>query len=106
MKECHYRFHTGALLLLENALDEWTDSVVQQSLARGASFVASRTDTTDLGLWFLHDSLEGSTAMMNEMLKQTGSIAKGFGAWKPSRVLGKSPTNKVILNTHGTPPLR
>jgi hypothetical protein len=100
MKECHYRFHAGALLLLENALDEWTDSLVQQSLARGASFVASRTDTTDLGLWFLHDSLEGSAEMMNEMLKQTGSIAKGFGAWKPSRALGKSPTNKMILNTH------
>ena len=93
--ESHYRFHTGALLLLETALEEWPDDVIRGSLERGASFIASRTDRTDLGVWFLHDSLEDSPEAMDEMLKQTG-----VGAWKPSRVLGKSPTNKMILNTH------
>jgi hypothetical protein len=100
LNECHYRFHNGAVLLLENACDEWADGVVRESLAKGAAFVASRTDETALGLWFLHDSLEDSAEAMDEMYRQTGSIVPGFGAWKPSRVLGKSPTNKMILNTH------
>ena len=98
--ECHYRFHNGALLLLENACDEWTDGLVRESLAKGAEFIASRTDETALGLWFLHDSLEDSADAMDAMYKQTGSIVPGFGAWKPSHTLGKSPTNKMILNTH------
>lgn len=98
--ECHYRFHTGALLLLENALDEWDDPLVSASLARGIEFVCAQTDQTDLGVWFLHDSLEASPEAQDEMFRQTGKIAKGFGAWKPSRMLGKSPANKLILNTH------
>lgn len=98
--ESHYRFHCGALLLLENALDEWEDATTRESLARGAAFVASKTDQTDLGLWFLHDSLEASVEAQNEMFRQTGTIAKGFGAWRPSRILGKSLPNKLILNTH------
>jgi hypothetical protein len=98
--ECHYRFHNGALSLLENALDEWDDAAVRESLARGAAFVAARTDKTDLGLWFLHDSLEESAAAMDAMYRQTGTLVPGFGAWKPTRFLGKSPTNKMILNTH------
>jgi len=100
LKECHYRFHNGALQLLENALDEWDDEVVRASLVRGAAFVASRTDHTDIGLWFMHDSLEGNPDSMDEMQRQTGSIVKGFGAWRPTFMLGKSATNKMILNTH------
>jgi hypothetical protein len=100
LNECHYRFHNGALLLLENACDEWTEGLVRESLAKGAAFIASRTDETTLGLWFLHDSLEDSAEAMDAMYRQTGSIVPGFGAWKPSRILGKSPTNKMILNTH------
>jgi len=100
MNECHYRFHNGALLLLENAADEWRDDAVSTALRRGVEFVVSHTDRTDLGLWFLHDSLEESTEALDAMHAQTGALAKGFGAWKPSRMLGKSPTNKMILNTH------
>jgi hypothetical protein len=100
LNECHYRFHNGALLLLENACDEWTDGLVRESLAKGTEFIASRRDETALGLWFLHDSLEDSAEAMDAMYRQTGSIVPGFGAWKPSRILGKSPTNKMILNTH------
>lgn len=98
--ECHYRFHNGALLLLENALDEWDDNAIRTSLAKGATFIASRVDKTDLGLWFLHDSLEESAESMNEMYRQTGALVKNFGAWKPTYMLGKSSTNKMILNTH------
>ncbi len=100
MKECHYRFHNGALLLLENALDEWPDDVLREALRKGASFVASHRDQTEVGSWFLHDSLEESPEKLEEMFKQTGSLVKGFGAWKSSNFLGKSGTNKMILNTH------
>lgn len=98
--ECHMRFMAGALLLLENALDEWPDDAVRTALARGMEFLAKRTDRTDLGLWFLHDSVEESASAMDEMHRQTGAIVKNHGAWRPSQFLGKSATNKMILNTH------
>lgn len=98
--ECHVRFMAGALLLLENALDEWPDDAMRAALGRGVDFIAARTDRTDLGLWYLHDSVEESAEAMNEMHRQTGAIVKHFGAWTPSRFLGKSATNKMILNTH------
>ncbi|HRP94663.1 MAG TPA: hypothetical protein PL143_00295 [Rhodocyclaceae bacterium] len=100
MNECHLRFMAGALLLLENALDEWPDETVRAALARGIAFAAAQTDQTELGLWFLHDSLEQSATAMDEMHRQNRSLVRHFGAWKPSRLLGKSPTNKMILNTH------
>jgi hypothetical protein len=99
LMEWHARFHAGALLLLESALEERDDPVVRQSLARGAAFAASRTDRTDLGLWFLHDSLEQSAEAMQEMVRQMVQRT-GAGGWKPSRMLGKSATNKMVLNTH------
>lgn len=98
--ECHVRFMAGALLLLENALDEWPGDSVRAALERGVDFVAGRTDRTDLGHWFLHDTVEESAEAMDEMRRQTGAIVKGHGAWVPRRFLGKSATNKLILNTH------
>jgi hypothetical protein len=98
--ECHVRFMAGAMLLLGNALDDWPDDAVRAALARGADFIAARADRTDLGLWFLHDSVEESAEAMDEMHRQTGAIVKNHGAWRPSRFLGKSATNKMILNTH------
>lgn len=98
--ECHVRFMAGALLLLENALDEWPDDAVRAALTRGVDFIAARADRTDLGLWFLHDSVEESAEAMDDMHRQTGAIVRHFGAWTPSRFLGKSATNKMILNTH------
>lgn len=100
MNECHVRFMAGALLLLENALVDWPDDAARAALARGVEFIAARSDRTDLGLWILHDSVEESAEAMDEMHRQTGAIVKHFGAWTPSRFLGKSPTNKMILNTH------
>jgi len=92
--ESHYRFHNGAMLLLEAALKEGPDKVVSKALEKAAHFISRTTDDTDLGLWFLHDSLEENADMMLELCEQTGST------WIPARTLGKSPTNKLILNTH------
>ncbi|MDX2419356.1 MAG: hypothetical protein QNK19_17995 [Xanthomonadales bacterium] len=94
LMESHYRFHNGAMLLLQAALKERPDEVVGKSLARAAHYISCHTDNTDLGLWFLHDSLEEDAEMMRELCRQTGST------WIPARTLGKSPTNKLILNTH------
>lgn len=92
--ESHFRFHNGAMLLLEAALKERPDEVAEKSLERAAQFISRCTDKTDIGLWFLHDSLEENAEMMRELCQQTGST------WIPARTLGKSPTNKLILNTH------
>jgi hypothetical protein len=92
--ESHYRFHNGAMLLLEAALRERPDELTSKSLEQAAHFISRTTDKTDLGLWFLHDSLEENEDMMRDLCKQTGST------WIPARTLGKSPTNKLILNTH------
>jgi hypothetical protein len=94
LMESHYRFHNGAMLLLEAALKEQPDEVVSKALERAAHFISLQTDKTDLGLWFLHDSLEENAETMRALCRQTGST------WIPARTLGKSPTNKLILNTH------
>lgn len=90
MMECHFRFHNGAMLLLAAALEEGEDAVVRASLQKAAAFIAGRTDRTDLGPWFLHDSLEESSDTM----------ARSGSRWTPSRELGKSPSTKMVLNTH------
>jgi len=92
--ESHYRFHNGAMLLMEAALKEGPDEVISNALKQAAHFISETTDNTDLGLWFLHDSTEESEDMMRALCRQTGS------SWIPARTLGKSPTNKLILNTH------
>jgi hypothetical protein len=88
--ESHYRLHNGAVLLLEAALEERPDKMVRQALTDAAAYTARHTDETDLGLWFLHDSLEEDL----DLLHRSGSRLV------PSRLLGKSPANKLILNTH------
>jgi hypothetical protein len=88
--ESHYRLHNGAVLLLEAALEERPDDTVKLALERAAAYTARHTDQTSLGLWFLHDSLEEDL----ELLRKSGSRLI------PSRVLGKSPATKLILNTH------
>lgn len=92
--ESHYRFHNGAMLTLEAALKEHPDKVVSDALKRGAEFIAQKTDNTELGLWFLHDSLEDDVEMMEEMCRVNGSN------WIKAPILGKSVTNKLIFNTH------
>jgi len=94
LMESHYRFHNGAMLLMTAALREKPDDIVSKALERAAHYISSHTDNTDLGLWFLHDSLEEDADMMRKLCEQTGAT------WIPARTLGKSPTNKMILNTH------
>ena len=88
--ESHYRLHNGAVLLLEAALEERPDDSVRTALDKAAAFTARHTDRISLGLWFLHDSLEEDI----DLLRRSGS------ALIPSRVLGKYPGTKLVLNTH------
>jgi hypothetical protein len=88
--ESHYRLHNGALLLLEAACEEGAGDLVHAALGKAAAYTARHTDNTSLGLWFLHDSLEEDL----DLLHKSGSRLI------PSRVLGKSPATKLILNTH------
>jgi hypothetical protein len=94
LMESHYRLHNSAMLMLEAGQEEAPDDTIRQALEKAAVFLVSCTDRTDIGLWFLHDSLEASAETMEEMRRQTRT------PWIPSRALGKSPTNKLILNTH------
>ena len=91
LMESHFRLHNAGVQLLEAALEEGPDDVVRSALARAVSFVATKADKTDVGLWFLHDALEESVEKAN---------AKEAPPWTPTRVLGASPANKLILNTH------
>lgn len=94
LMESHYRLHNSAMAVLEAGLDEFGDEAIRNALVRAAQFLSTCTDRTDLGPWFLHDSLERSEDAMEAMRAQTNT------PWIPSRTLGKSPTNKLILNTH------
>ncbi len=58
--------------------------------SRAASVLSRCTDKTDIGLWFLHDSLEHSV----EMLEESGI------PWGPSSEFGKFLATKMVLNTH------
>jgi hypothetical protein len=88
--ETHFRFQSAAMLMLAAELEQAPDQTVRTALARAAGFIASRADRTDIGLWFLHDSLEES----EELLTKSGA------RWVASRELGKAPATKMILNTH------
>lgn len=91
LMESHFRLHTAGLLVLEAALEEAPDPAVRQALDAAAAFLAGRTDRTDIGTWFLHDALEESAERAS---------ADGAPPWEPTKILGASPTNKLILNTH------
>jgi hypothetical protein len=88
--ESHFRMHNGAVLLMAAALEERPDRRVRDALEKAAAFTSRHADETSLGLWFLHDSLEEDI----DLLRKSGSRLI------PSRVLGKSPATKMILNTH------
>ncbi len=94
LMEAHLRLHNAAMLILEAGLEESGDPALRDGLARATEFLLRHTDRTDIGLWFLHDSLETSAENMEIMREQTRT------PWIPSRTLGKSPCNKLILNTH------
>jgi hypothetical protein len=88
--ECHARLHCGGIHLLAAALEESGDPVARRALERAVAFVAKLTDETAIGAWFLHDTLELSGETMDQ----------GPFPWRRSRVLGKSESNMLVLNTH------
>jgi hypothetical protein len=88
--EAHLRLNGSAIHLLMDSLDERDDPAVRQALERAVSFVSRHRDETAVGAWFLHDSLELTEAAMK----------KTPFRWQASRVLGKSVSNMLVLNTH------
>lgn len=88
--ESHYRLHCSAMHMLMDALDEKEDPFVRKALERAAAFLSGQTDELDAGEWFLHDELEHSVEALRE----------GPFRWLPSRALGKSEPNMLVLNTH------
>ncbi len=88
--ESHYRLHAGAMHMLSAYYQETGEPVVGASLERAATFAAGRTERLDIGIWYLHDSLEANSE----------SIQKYPFRIEPSRALGKSFNNLLVLNTH------
>lgn len=87
--ESHFRLHCSAMHLMMDALSERDDPTVRVALARAMHFISDKRDATDIGVWFFHDELECSEA---------GMVRAPF-KWWPSRALGKSPQNMLVLNT-------
>ena len=88
--EAHLRLHGSAIHLLLDSLDECRDATVERALSRAVEFTCRHKDETSIGTWFLHDSLE---------LSEEGMKKSPF-RWLPTRALGKSPSNMLVLNTH------
>lgn len=88
--ESHYRLHAGGMHMLAAYFEETRDAVVGDALQKAAGFAAARTDRLDSGMWYLHDSLEQN----KETLRQYPF------RYAPSRALGKSESNLLVLNTH------
>ena len=66
LMESHYRLHNSAMSVLEAGLEEYGDESIRVALAKAASFLSTCTDHTDIGTWFLHDSLERSVEAMED----------------------------------------
>jgi hypothetical protein len=91
LMESHFRLHTAGLLVLAAAYEEAPEPAIGRALEAAAAFLAQKTDRTEAGLWFLHDALEESVER---------AMAKDAPRWAPTRMLGASAANKLILNTH------
>lgn len=88
--ESHYRLHAGGMHMLAAFYEETQDPTVRKALRKAANFAASRTDRLRVGVWYLHDSLE----------ENVKSLEKYPFRYAPSRVLGKTESNLLVLNTH------
>jgi len=88
--ESHFRLHCSGMHLLMDVLDERQDLVVRSALEHAADYLSRQTDKLDTGVWFLHDELEHSVETMRN----------GPFRWIPSRALGKSESNMLVLNSH------
>ncbi len=90
LMEEHLRLSCGGLHLLAAAAEEEGAPALNEALRQGAAHLARQTDQIDSGSWLLHDSLERSES----------DLSQGPFTWVSSRVLGKSPSNMLVLNTH------
>jgi hypothetical protein len=88
--ESHFRLQASAMHLMMDALADYPSPEIGDSLSRAAAFLSRGRDTLDCGVWFLHDELE-----LNEE-----AMAQAPFSWVRTRVLGKSPANMLVLNTH------
>ncbi|RIZ71940.1 MAG: hypothetical protein D0530_01415 [Methylococcales bacterium] len=88
--ECHYRLHTSGVHLLMDEFQRTGCPQVKASLQKAVEFLSKTTDQLDCGIWFLHDSLELSEQAMNS----------GPFKWIANKILGKSVSNMLVLNTH------
>lgn len=88
--ESHYRLVNAAVLMLAMYLEEDDDERVRDAARKGAAFLVGRANRIDPGVWFMHDSLEGSPE----------GIAQYPFPYSRSTALGKSASNMLILNTH------
>ncbi|MBU1691279.1 MAG: hypothetical protein KJ958_12320 [Gammaproteobacteria bacterium] len=91
LMEEHLRLSCGGLHLLAAAAEEEEGGALalNEALRRGAAHLALQTDQINSGSWLLHDSLERSES----------DLSHGPFTWVSSRVLGKSPSNMLVLNT-------
>ncbi len=88
--ESHYRLHAGGMHMLAAYCEETRDPFARAALDKAAAFAAARTDRLNVGMWYLHDSLE----------QDTESLKKYPFRYAPSQALGKSISNLLVLNTH------
>lgn len=88
--EAHFRLNASAMHLFLDALQARLDPAVVAAAGRLAAYLAATKDDLDVGAWFLHDDLERSAEAMDQAPFK----------WSPSRVLGKSPSNMLVVNTH------
>lgn len=88
--ESHYRLVNAAVLMLAAFLERHDDNLARSAIDKAASFLVSRAQRLDVGMWFPHDSLEANM----------DGVGKYPFAWAHSTALGKTPTNMLILNTH------
>jgi hypothetical protein len=76
--------------MLMDALGEQDEPILTESLRKAAAFLSQQHDRLAAGVWFLHDGLEHSIEAMRE----------GPFRMLPSRALGKSEANMLVLNSH------
>ncbi len=88
--EAHFRLHCSAMHLMMDSLAICPGDATRAALAQAARFLMRAADRLDCGTWFVHDELELSPEAMD----------RGPFSWVPSRTLGKSPANMLVLNTH------
>lgn len=88
--ESHYRLHAGGMHMLAAYFEETSDPAAGAALNKAAVFAAKNIDKLRCGTWYLHDSLE----------QNTEGLEKYPFSYLPSKALGKSNSNLLVLNTH------